>query len=92
MSYQVECSLQLTHGAIDDVLSNLKTQSFSGKRKIYRKLRKLEIRRTLHIKAHGSCCWEIYQRSGLKGSVQHVDPGMSIYPMHQPRSIKRVCC
>ena len=31
-SHHVECSLELTHGAINDVLSGLETQRFSGKR------------------------------------------------------------
>ena len=92
MSQDFDCSLDLTHGDVDNLLSTLKTQRFSGQQKYYRRLKRLEIRHILHIEAHGFCCWEIFQKSNLRGDIHYVEPGNSVYPVHQPRSIKRVCC
>ena len=87
-----QCKLELTHGPFEDILASLRTTQFGGQRKEYRRLKKLEIRKVLHIEAHGNCCWEIYQQPYFKGNIHHVEPGNSVYPVHQPRSVKRVCC
>ena len=89
---EFECSLELTHGPYKDTLSSLKTVQFGGYRKMYRRLKKLENRKVLHIQAQGNCCWEIYQKAFFTGDIHHVEPGNSVYPVHQPRAIKKVCC
>lgn len=87
-----QCELEFIHGPFEDILASLQTTQFGGQRKEYQTLKNLELRKVLHIEAHGNCCWEIYQRPHFKGDIHHVEPGNSVYPVHQPRSVKRVCC
>ena len=88
----IDCTLEFTHGPFEDILSSLETTHFSGERKKYRRLRKLDTRKVLHVEAHGHCCWEIFKEPYFKGDIHHVEPGNSVYPVHQPRSVQRVCC
>ena len=90
---EIECSLEITHQSLEeDSIETLRTKSLSGKIEKYRRLKKLETREVLRMKAHGNCCWEYYQKPVFKNEKTYIEPGDPIYPTYQPRSIKRVCC
>ena len=91
---EIECSLEMTHGDKRTPLSSLETESFSGHGRVYQRLRKLEKeRRTVFVMtAHGNCCWKVFEQPHLKGETHRIEPGESVYPRHQPRSIQKICC
>ena len=91
---EIECSLEMTHGDQRTPLSSLETERFSGHGRVYQRLRKLEIqRRTVFVMTvHGNCCWNIFEQPLLKGETHRIEPGDSVYPRRQPRSIQKICC
>ena len=91
VSQELECTLEITHQSLVDA-TELKTKRLSGTKNEYRRLIRLRTRKILHMKAHGNCCWECYDKEHLKGEITNVDPANDVVPDVQPKSIKRICC
>ena len=91
---EIECSLEMTHGKNRTPLRSLETESFIGHGRVYRRLRNLEKQSgtVFVMTAHGDCCWNVFEQPHLKGETHRIEPGDSVYPRHQPRSIQKICC